>query len=394
MPSQLKPVDYVSSTSRFGHFHPDTSVPVGSRPDPNTRFPRGTLLLLSASIRSPQPSSPQELYQLAPYDKAQVRARLKQGGFSLSTEQYDLVPGPWPISHPANAPGHVLREFDPTDHEIAVLLNEGQWIHKPDHRDPLPDTVGLIPLIVHKSHYYPATSKDPNTWRRQQDENQSSPKGLTGYLLDPDLFQLVARGFRLQLPNIPFHAAHWRQPSCLRFQLHLASVMRVGQLQSLAAWRSLINPSPSKLHLCWGLTNLGLPMPHDLPTHDFGQSARALLWLLLEQGTSTITEREQGGPANAAPPFGETPEAQTLSALIDSTLASRDNVSAALLKHSLQSTQDYHLLVMVIGTLLSITTQKSELIVRGVFGAGKTMCIALLASWFALPKTLSILCLS
>ena len=124
-------------------------------------------------------------------------------------------------------------------------------------------------------------------------------------------------------------------------------------------------------------------MPHDLPTRDFGQSARALLWLLLEQGTSTITEREQGGSANAAPPFGET-QAQTLSALIDSTLASRDNVRAALLEHSLQSTQDYHLLVIVVGTLLSITTQKSELLVRGVFSAGKTMCIALLASWFAL----------
>ena len=39
---------------------------------------------------------------------------------------------------------------------------------------------------------------------------------------------------------------------------------------------------------------------------------------------------------------------------------------------------------MVIGTLLSITTQISELLVGGVFGAGKTMCIALLASWFAL----------
>ena len=212
------------------------------------------------------------------------------------------------------------------------------------------------------------------------DENQSSPKGLTGYLLDPDLFQFIVRGSRLQLPNIPFHAAHWRQPACLSFQLHLASVMRIGQLQSLAAWRSLINPSPSRLPFCWGLTNLGLPMPHDLPTNDFVQSAKALLWLLLEQGASTSAEREQGGPANAAPPFGETPEAHALSALIDSTLKSHDNVRAALLEHSLQSTQDFHLLVMVIGTLLSITTQKSELLVRGVFGAGKTMCIALLAS--------------
>ena len=129
---------------------------------------------------------------------------------------------------------------------------KGSGSIKQDHRD-LPDTVGLIPLIVHKSHCHPATSKDTNTWRRQQNENQSSPKSLTGYLLDPDLFQLIARGSRLQLPNIPFHAAHWRQPACLRFQLQLSSVMRVGQLQSLAAWRSLINPSPSRLPLCWGL---------------------------------------------------------------------------------------------------------------------------------------------
>ena len=291
------------------------------------------------------------------------------------------MPGPWPISQMADAPGHVLREFDPTDEEMAILLNERQWVHKPDHRDPPQDTVGLIPLIMHKSHCHPATSKHTNTWRRQQEENQSSPKGLAGYLLDPDLFQLIVRGSCLQLPNIPFHAAHWRQPACLRFQLHPASVMRVGQLQSPAARRSLINPSPSRLPLCWGLTNLGLPMPHDLPTHDFAQSARALLWLLLEEGASTFTDQQQGGPANAAPPPSETKE---LSALIDSTLESRDNVRTALLKHSLQNTQDYHLLVMVIGTLLSITTQKSELLVRGVFGAGKTTCIALLASWFAL----------
>ena len=63
-------IDIKPPIKHLGHFHPDTSAPAGSRPDPNTRFPRGTLLLLSASIHSPQPSSPQELYQLAPYDKA------------------------------------------------------------------------------------------------------------------------------------------------------------------------------------------------------------------------------------------------------------------------------------------------------------------------------------
>ena len=120
-------------------------------------------------------------------------------------------------------------------------------------------------------------------------------------------------------------------------------------------------------------------MPHDLPTYDFAQSTKALLWLLLEQSASTHADQQQGGPANAAPPVSE-----TLTALIDRTLETRDNVRNALLEHSLQNTQDYHLLVMVIGVLLSVTTHKSELLVRGVFGAGKTMCIALLASWFAL----------
>ena len=160
--------------------------------------------------------------------------------------------------------------------------------------------------------------------------------------------------------------------------------MRAGQPQSLAAWRSLVNPSPSRLPLCWGLTNLGLPMPHDLPTQDFAQSAKTLLWLLLEQSASTHADQQQGGPANAAPPVNVTPEAQGLTALIDRTLEIRDNVRTALLEHSLQNTPDYRLLVMVIGVLLSVMTHKSELLVRGVFGAGKIMCIALLASWFAL----------
>ena len=188
-------IDIKPPIKHLGHFHPDTSC--------WHRFPRGTLLLLSASIHSPQPSSPQELYQLAPYDKAQVRARLKQGGFSLSTEQYDLMPGPWPISHPADAPGHVLSDCSQTRSPRPPPRH--RWSHSP------------------YCTQIPPTSKDATTWRRQQEENQSSPKGLTGYLLDPDLFQLIARGSRLQLPNIPFHAAHWRQPACLRFQLHLAS---------------------------------------------------------------------------------------------------------------------------------------------------------------------------
>ena len=39
---------------------------------------------------------------------------------------------------------------------------------------------------------------------------------------------------------------------------------------------------------------------------------------------------------------------------------------------------------MAVGVLLSLLTHKTELIGRGVCGAGKTQCIALLAAFFAL----------
>ena len=39
---------------------------------------------------------------------------------------------------------------------------------------------------------------------------------------------------------------------------------------------------------------------------------------------------------------------------------------------------------MATGVLLSLLTGKTELVVRGVYGAGKTQCIALLAAYFAL----------
>ena len=41
---------------------------------------------------------------------------------------------------------------------------------------------------------------------------------------------------------------------------------------------------------------------------------------------------------------------------------------------------------MATGVLLSLLTSKTELVARGVYGAGKTQCIALLAAYFALRR--------
>ena len=55
-----------------------------------------------------------------------------------------------------------------------------------------------------------------------------------------------------------------------------------------------------------------------------------------------------------------------------------------LAAHALSASRDLHLLSLAVGVLLSLLTHKTELIVRGVYGAGKTQCIALLAAFFAL----------
>ena len=38
---------------------------------------------------------------------------------------------------------------------------------------------------------------------------------------------------------------------------------------------------------------------------------------------------------------------------------------------------------MATGVYLTLATEKADLLVRGVYGAGKTKCIAFLAAWFA-----------
>ena len=55
-----------------------------------------------------------------------------------------------------------------------------------------------------------------------------------------------------------------------------------------------------------------------------------------------------------------------------------------LAAHASSASRDLHLLSLAVGVLLSLLTHKTELIVREVYGAGKTQCIALLAAFFAL----------
>ena len=83
-------------------------------------------------------------------------------------------------------------------------------------------------------------------------------------------------------------------------------VMRVGHLESNMVWRSLLYPSAAKLPLVWGITQLPLPIPHDLPTAELVASAKWLVRALLTENPGAahpfLPEWIQLGEAQPTPP--------------------------------------------------------------------------------------------
>ena len=77
-----------------------------------------------------------------------------------------------------------------------------------------------------------------------------------------------------------FHVPRWREASLLHFTLNVHHVMH---LESPMVWRSLLYPSPARLPLVWEITQLPLPMSHDLPTAEVVESAKWLVRALLTE---------------------------------------------------------------------------------------------------------------
>ena len=162
------------------------------------------------------------------------------------------------------------------------------------------------------------------------------------------------------------------------FTVYVHHVMRVGHLASPMVWRSLLYPSPARLPLAWDVTQLPLPMPHDLPSPDMVASSKWLVRALLTLHAES--------PLAALPDLPGLEEALPSGSQSPGWLAScRSEVPAQLVEwlaaHVLTASRD---LLLAVGVLLSLLTHKTELIVREVYRAGKTQCIALLAAFFAL----------
>ena len=83
------------------------------------------------------------------------------------------------------------------------------------------------------------------------------------------------------MPVEPFHAARWREATMHNFTVYVHHVMRVGHLASPMVWRSLLYPSTARLPLAWGVTQLPLPMPHDLLSPAMVASSKWLVRALL-----------------------------------------------------------------------------------------------------------------
>ena len=205
-------------------------------------------LALLCSLKGSPPSHLQ-LDESTPPATTQGEPLLPQRlhGFTHTTERIPLSEGPWPLAAPAGTVP-TLGAIEPTQPRVNALLDHGQRTHEPDVRDPLPTATGLFPFIVHEAHCLQAKQKDKHAWKTAHDANQTAPWGLTGYFLDPDLFQMLAHSARL--PGEPLHIPTWRQAGCLTFHLQLSHVLRVGHLLALKAWRSLLYPSPARLPMC------------------------------------------------------------------------------------------------------------------------------------------------
>ena len=100
--------------------------------------------------------------------------------------------------------------------------------------------------------------------------------------------------------------------------------------------------------MCWGVTDLPLPMPHDLPSPALIATARWLVRGLIAAGADSAILQQPGEGGGASI---EGPPPAWLADLANET---PDQLAGWLSAHSLANSRDLHLLTMATGVLLSL----------------------------------------
>ena len=240
---------------------------------------------------------------------------------------------------------------------------------------------GFFPLQSTRQNVQPKQRYPAAARKRTNEASIAAPWALIGYFLDPVLFEMLARTARLPLPAEPFHVPRRRQATMHTFTVYVHHVMHVGHLASPMVWRSLLYPPQQGSPLLGALRSSRFPCL---------MTFRHLPWLHLPSGlcgpcslymlrAPFLLSRDLPGLEEALPIGSQSPG--WLASCHSETPAQLVEWLAA---HALSESRDLHLLSLAVGVLLSLLTHKTELIVRGVYGAGKTQCITLLAAFFAL----------
>ena len=93
------------------HFHPRRTPPANSKPEGNTRFAPGTLLLFEGTLKFPHLELDGPIPPVTQHDGVTIAEMRSRHGFTYATELIPLPEGPWPVTcNEATAPA--LRAID------------------------------------------------------------------------------------------------------------------------------------------------------------------------------------------------------------------------------------------------------------------------------------------
>ena len=119
----------------LAHFHPMRQPAQGSRPDGNTKFPVGTLLLLEVSFAAEHTHDALRPMRNTLKGPACIRAQRGHHSFTLATAPVELPLGPWPLAESYQSTGPIIQSLSADSPGSHSLLNQGQWTYMADTRD-------------------------------------------------------------------------------------------------------------------------------------------------------------------------------------------------------------------------------------------------------------------
>ena len=132
-------LNFSPAVTSLAHFHPTRQPGPGSRPEGNTKFPVGTLLLLEVSFPAEHVRDAQRPMRNTLQGPACIRAQRGHHGFTLATVPVVLPMGPWPLAESFQSTGPIIQSLSADSPGSHSLLNQGSgpiwlthetcWLH-------------------------------------------------------------------------------------------------------------------------------------------------------------------------------------------------------------------------------------------------------------------------